>query len=185
LRPLDLFILMLVRDGLHTPYAWQARASVSLGASLPAVERLLSGDFVSEAKRGARGRREFTLTHSGRNELKKLDLYLERALDEEDDDLETVLRLVCMAISEGKLASARKLSLQAADQHARRSRRARKQAVTPAKGSGVAELYLAALSLCETNRQDATAKGLTSMSSLFDLGSDRIAAGRSRRKTGR
>lgn len=182
LRILDLFILVLVRDGLRTPYAWQARAGVSLGASLPAVGRLLSGGFLSEAEQGPRGRREFTLTHSGRSELRRVALYIERTLDEEDDDLETVLRLSSIAISDGRPELVRKLLLQAAEQHARRSRRARKLAVVPAKGSGVAELYIAALSHCERNRQDATARSLASLDLLIGLGADHTARGRRRRK---
>ena len=51
LRTLDLFLLTLVRDGIKTPYEWQARASVSLGASLPAVKRLLEGRLVTEAEK--------------------------------------------------------------------------------------------------------------------------------------
>ena len=49
----------------------------------------------------------------------------------------------------------------------------------------MAELYIAALSHCETNRQDATAEGLASMFSPFDLGSDRTPPMRGRREPGR
>ncbi len=102
LRTLDLFLLTLIRDGITTPYDRQARAGVSLGASLPAVRRLLAGGLVREADEGPRGRREFAVTRSGRSELQRTDPYLQHALDEAHGDLESALRLVCIAVSEGK-----------------------------------------------------------------------------------
>jgi DNA-binding PadR family transcriptional regulator len=185
LRTLDLFLLTLVRDGVSTPYEWQARAGVSLGASLPAVKRLLDGGMVSEAEKGSRGRREFRLTRSGRNELMKTDLYLEEALEEGRGDLESVLRLACIAISEAKAKPARKLLLLAAEEHAKRSRRAKRRAAAKLNDCSVAGLYSAALAHCETNRHTATAESLASLIPLLGLDSHRtppVRAGRKRRR---
>src|SRR5271163_2749534 len=65
--------------------------------------------MVSEAAKGSRGRREFRITRSGLNELQKTDLYLTDALEEQRGDLESVLRLACIAISEAKAEQARPL----------------------------------------------------------------------------
>jgi DNA-binding PadR family transcriptional regulator len=182
-RTLDLFLLTLVRDGIRTPYEWQARADVSLGASLPAVKRLLEGRLVSEAEKGSRGRREFHITRTGRRALSNIDFFMEQTLDERPGDLESVLRLACMAISEGKIELARKLLLQAAEEQAKRSRRAERQVSVAPKGPSAAELYIAALAHCDASRLDATSKSLTSLISAFKLDSDRASPVRRRRKS--
>ena len=107
------------------PYEWQARAGASLGASLPAVRRLLAGGLLNEAENGPRGRREFTITRLGRSELQRIDRYLEDGLQRTGGDLETLLRLVCIAVAEGNPELAKKLLLQGAEQHAKRSKNAR------------------------------------------------------------
>ncbi len=169
MRPLDLFLLTLVRDGLRTPYEWQARAGVSLGASLPAVKRLLEDGLATEAN-GSRGRREFRSTRSGRQALQHIDLNLEQALDEGPRGLESVLRLACIAISESKIEIAKKLVVQAAQEHAKRSRLAGRRASRPLKKSSAAELYTAALAHCEAIRLEATSKSLASLISVLGLG---------------
>lgn len=185
LRTLDLFILTLIKQGTPTPYGWQARAGVSLGASLPAVKRLLASDLVTEAEKGSRGRREFRITRSGWQALQDIDLNLEEAWDERPTDLESVLRLACMWMSEGKTDLAKKLLLQAAEEHGKRSRRAKRRASVPAKRSSVAELYSAALAHCDASRQEATAKSLAALISLHGLDPGKTAALHRRRKSTR
>jgi hypothetical protein len=181
-RTLDLFLLTLVRDGLRTQYEWQARAGVSLGASLPAVKCLLEGRLVTEAEKGSRGRREFRIARPGRQALQNVNLDLEQTLDERPGDLESVLRLTCMAISEGKIELAKKLLLQAAEEQAKRSRRAGRQASAPPKGSSAADLYTAALAYCDAGRFDETSKSLASLISIFELDSDSRASVPKRRR---
>src|SRR5271169_6842087 len=181
-RTLDLFLLTLVRDGIRTPYEWQARADVSLGASLPAVKRLLEGRLVTEAEKGSRGRREFHITRTGRRALDNIDFFIEQTLDERPEDLESVLRLACMAISQGKIELARKLLLQAVEEQAKRSRRAERQASVAPKGSSAAELYTAALAHCDASRLDATSKSLASVVSVLGLDFQRTSPARKRRK---
>ncbi len=181
-RTLDLFLLTLVRDGIRTPYDWQARAGVSLGASLPAVKRLLEGLLVTEAKKGLRGRREFQITRLGRGALDNIALYAKQAVDEPPGDLESVLRLACIAVSEGKIELARKILLQAAEEQAKRSQRAARHASAASKGSSAAELYTAALAHCDASRLDATSKSLVSVNSVLRLDTQRTSPVRKRRK---
>jgi hypothetical protein len=139
--------------------------------------------MVSEADKGSRGRREFRITRTGRNELLKTDLYLEEALEEETGDLESVLRLACIAISEAKAKPARKLLLLAGEEHAKRSRRAKRRSTLPVKESSLAELYSAAMAHCDAIRRGATSKALESLVSILELDADRTPSARTRRKS--
>ncbi len=69
LRPLEMFLLGLVRGGLITPYDWQAKGRVSLGASLPAARRLVKAGLLRKVKEGPHGRHEFGLTENGRRRI--------------------------------------------------------------------------------------------------------------------
>src|SRR5450755_625779 len=158
LRTLDLFLLTLVRDGINTPYEWQARGGVSLGASLPAVKRLLAGGLVSEAEKGSRGRRKFRIIRSGRQTVQNIDLNFEQALDEAPRDLKSVLRLASMAFSDARTEIGKKLLQQASEDNAKRARRARKQANIPLRESSAAKLYSAALAQCDANRLEASSE---------------------------
>ena len=182
---LDIFLLMLIRDGVSIPYDWQTRARISTGASLPAIRRLLLRGFVEEAEKSPRRRREFTITAAGRRELQGVDRYLEIGLDETIGDLESVLRLVCMAIVQGKREIARKLLVQAAEEHSKRSRRAKRSALVTSKDPSLADLYASALAHCEGNRQEATAKSIESLVSLLGLGPDPTSPSRRRSKRSR
>ncbi len=165
---LDLFVLMLIRDGVSTPYDMQVRANISTGATLPSIRRLLSNGLIKEAKKGPRGRREFSLTPSGRREVQSVA----RSLDTEaPGDLESVLRLACMAVVDGKPASARELLLQAAAQYAQRSRRAKKSTLAlQSERPTLAGLYAAALAHCDEKRHDATRKSLESLIIVWGAG---------------
>ncbi len=99
---LDMLILGLVDAGVNTPYTWQVQAGLSLGATLPAVRRLLAQNLLSEAAAGPRGRREFTITRNGRSELRKVDRYLEAAMLDPIGDLESVPRLFYLAVQSGR-----------------------------------------------------------------------------------
>jgi DNA-binding PadR family transcriptional regulator len=185
LRTLDLFLLTLVRDGIRTPYDWQAQAGVSLGASLPAIKRLVDGGMVVESAKGSRGRREFSITRSGRSELQKTDVYLAEASEDGPSDLESVLRLACIAISEGKPGPAKKLLLQSADEHAKRARRAKRRASVQLDDSSLAKLYSAAMAFCDESRQNATSESLASLISVLGLDPGRASRLPNRRKSTR
>ena len=175
IRPLDMFLLGLVRGGLKTPYDWQARARVSLGASLPAVRRLLDRDLIKKRVRGPRGRHEFSLTPLGDDELNNLKFYVEDALDRKIGDLETVLRLACLATVIGKNEVAKELFSGAVKEHRTRARLARSRAVIPESvESGLGSLYSTALTRCETEQEYAIADELESLKRNWDEESKKI-----------
>jgi hypothetical protein len=160
---LDLLILSLVDAGIDTPYRWQTQAGLSLGATLPAARRLLAGQLVSERKPGPRGRREFRITRSGRNELKNIDQYLDAALLEQVGDMESVLRLVAIALHAGRQDVAAHLLQEAASDYDRRAARAQKRASDLSERDGLAALYLATMTHCDADRLLAPAASLRSL----------------------
>jgi hypothetical protein len=164
---LDLLILSLVDAGIKTPYRWQTEAGLSLGASLPAVRRLLARHHVSEAAAGPRGRREFTITRTGRSELRNIGHYLDAASVEAVGELESVLRLFAIAIHAGRQDLAMHLLHEAAAEYDRRAGRAQKRASDSSQREGVAALYLATTAHCEADRLQAQAESLRSLVSQF------------------
>ncbi len=160
---LDLLILSLVDAGIDTPYRWQTQAGLSLGATLPAARRLLAGQLLSERKPGPRGRREFRITRSGRNELKNIDQHLDAALLEQVGDMESALRLFAIALQAGRQDVAAHLLQEAASEYDRRAARARKRASDSSQQDGVASLYLATVSHCDADRLLAQAASLRSL----------------------
>jgi DNA-binding PadR family transcriptional regulator len=66
---LDLFVLALIEAGISTPYELQISAGLSPGATIPALRRLVTGGWASQAKPGRRGRTEHRITPSGRRHV--------------------------------------------------------------------------------------------------------------------
>ena len=58
---LDLFLLGLIQSGVNTPYLLRERARLSVGATLPALERLQKNRFISRSEKGLRNKQEFEL----------------------------------------------------------------------------------------------------------------------------
>jgi hypothetical protein len=167
---LDLLILSLLDAGIDTPYRWQTQAGLSLGATLPAAPRLLASQLVSERKPGPRGRREFRITRSGRSELKAIDEHLDAVLLEQVGDMESMLRLVAIALHAGRQDAAVHLLQEAASKYDRRAGRAQRRASDSSQQDGVASLYLATVSHCDADRPKAQAASLRSLLSQIQKG---------------
>ena len=104
LTSLELMILSLVNGGRGTPYSLRS-AGLSVGSTLPALERLRTRKLLSRAGQGPRGRSDFALTATGvktlRQELRGLSLRLAR-----DNEPEEVLRLCAIAAASGRTKEA-------------------------------------------------------------------------------
>jgi len=161
LRPLEMFLLGLVKGGLITPYDWQAKGRISLGASLPAVRRLVDAGLLKQVAKGPRGRHEFGLTDKGWDELDQLDRYLDDAADQPLGDLESVVRLACLAMIVRRPRTAKKLLLEGSEEHRHRARLARKRATNrlPFK-SRLGGLYSILLAQCEAEQETSIANQL-------------------------
>jgi DNA-binding PadR family transcriptional regulator len=157
LTPLDMFLLGLVKGGLITPYDWQAKGRVSLGASLPAARRLVdAGLLLKEVSKepGSRERHEFRLTDKGHDELDELDNYIDDASKQPPADLESVVRLACLATIKGKNDIAKEILLEASEEHRHRAKLARKRASNRTLvRSGLGALYSLVLEQCEAEQE--------------------------------
>jgi DNA-binding PadR family transcriptional regulator len=161
LRPLEMFLLELVRGGLITPYDWQAKGRVSLGASLPAARRLVKEGLLRKVKKGPHGRHEFGLTDKSWDELDDLERYVKDASDQPFGDLESVVRLACLAMMLNKTGIAKKLLLEASEEHRHRARLARKRAASRAAfKSRLGGLYSMVLARCEAEQEICIANQL-------------------------
>lgn len=96
---LELFVLALVQRGVNTPYMLFTTAGLSPGATLPVLNRLEKAGFVRKGKPGARGRMEFEVTASGRQQLKVgWRPLLESPVA---GDIESILRTVALSVLSG------------------------------------------------------------------------------------
>lgn len=189
IRALDMFLLGLVKEGLITPYDWQARARISLGASLPATKRLLKSGLLKELAKGPRGRHEFGLTPEGRDAMLpgNLDRYLGDALDDPPGDLESAVRLACLATVIDNVKGAKQFLLEAADAHQRRARDAKKRAANKVPfRSKLGGLYSAVLAQCEEKQSAAIVDKLDALRDEWDkTAKDILQMWQEERKSGR
>ena len=189
IRALDMFLLGLVKEGLITPYDWQARARISLGASLPATKRLLKSGLLKELAKGPRGRHEFGLTPEGRDAMLpgNLDRYLGDALDDPPGDLESAVRLACLATVINDVKGAKQFLLEAADAHQRRARDAKKRAANKVPfRSKLGGLYSAVLAQCEEKQSAAIVDKLDALRDEWDkTAKDILQMWQEERKSGR
>lgn len=96
---LDLFILALIDGGVSTPYELQKAASLSQGATIPALHRLLEARFVRQGKPGARGRTDYKATAAGKKLVRNGWLPLIEAGP--SGDLDSDLRVALLVIWAG------------------------------------------------------------------------------------
>jgi DNA-binding PadR family transcriptional regulator len=181
---LDLFILALIADGVDTPYRWQRQAAISTGASLPSIRRLAARGLVNEAETGPRGRRRFSLTRAGRSELKNITQYVETALNKENLDVESLLRLAVFAYASGKRDLATSLLKQSAVYRQRRIDRQQRSLSYPLSAS-MAESYSEVIAQFEIERQEAAIRTINLLISNMNAEARRKTASRKGPETGR
>jgi hypothetical protein len=58
LTSLELFLLELIKDGANTPYLLKEKAGVSVGAALPALNRLAERGLIRRGTAAARNKQE-------------------------------------------------------------------------------------------------------------------------------
>ena len=97
---LDLYILSLLERGLETPYDLNRKGGISLGASTPALKRLIDNKLVRRANGPAAGKRRanrYSLTEAGREQAHQgwRPYFKELRVPA---DLDSVLRLVDLAM---------------------------------------------------------------------------------------
>ena len=171
MRPLDMFLLGLVKEGLITPYDWHAKAQVSLGASLPAAKRLLNSGLLKKVAKGPRGRHEFGLSAEGRAAVSRRNLvsYIKDVWDDPPGDLESAVRIACLATVVDDIKGAEHFLREAADAHQRRARAAKKRAAREVQfRSKLGGLYSAVLAQCEQRQAAAVMEKLDVLGKEWD-----------------
>ncbi len=96
---MDLFILALIDGGVTTPYELQKSASLSQGATIPALQRLLEARLVRQGKPGPRGRTDYKVTAAGKRLLK--GGWLALIEDGPSGDVDSDLRVALLALLGG------------------------------------------------------------------------------------
>lgn len=119
---LDLFLLVLISQGIDTAYRMQSLAGISQGTSLQSLKRLAEQKLIRAGKEGPRRRKQFFLTRSGQSCLKQnvrsLGLKLEPA-----SDFESILRTaLLLAFTKCDHKTASSFLKEAAAQRRRRMR---------------------------------------------------------------
>ena len=100
LTSLELLLLALVEQGCNTPYRLKEDAGISIGAALPALNRLKDRGLLKRAEQSARNKQEFEVTAVGK---KAIGSEAKRLLAEfragQPHEAESVLRLAALALS--------------------------------------------------------------------------------------
>jgi DNA-binding PadR family transcriptional regulator len=161
---LDLLLLLLIHRGTNTPYLLRSRAGISLGASLPALKRLLGNRFIKKSKPGQRGKREFALTPAGHSQIANISQHLQSALAQPVTDVDSALRLAACAIFTGSSEVAVELLQKSADDFDRRSGKVR-NALPEFQTDELPDLYAAATARCEADRLQSSASSLRVLAS--------------------
>src|ERR1700674_192044 len=103
LSVLDVFVLSLLDRGLETPYDLQRQGGLSLGASTPALQRLVKGNLVVRAESASatnRPRHLYQLTPTGKREARAAwKPFLEG--NDSPPDIDSILRIADMAAHHG------------------------------------------------------------------------------------
>ena len=103
LTSLELFLLELIKEGANTPYLLKEKAGVSVGAALPALNRLADRGLIRRGTASARNRQEYELTAAGRKaSTLALEELLEAAIGTPPSDTDSLLRVIALALAEHK-----------------------------------------------------------------------------------
>lgn len=96
---LDLFVLALLESGISTPYELQQAASLSPGATVPALQRLVEAGYARQGNPAARGRTDHRVTAAGSRVLKTG--WRSLIEDGPSGDLDADLRVALLALRVG------------------------------------------------------------------------------------
>ena len=110
LTSLEVLLLALVEQGCNTPYRLKEDAGISVGAALPALNRLKSRGLLERATQSARNKQEFEVTARGKkaivSETKRLLAELRTG---QSNDVESALRLAALTLSKNQAPAAESL----------------------------------------------------------------------------
>jgi DNA-binding PadR family transcriptional regulator len=107
LSSLELMLLVLVDEGLQTPYALKG-AGFSIGSTQPALGRLVERNLLARGKEASRRRMEYALTRAGRKAKTEGLRSLSNRLTQQQP-VEELLRSCALALYAGKRSEVAKV----------------------------------------------------------------------------
>jgi DNA-binding PadR family transcriptional regulator len=153
----------LVDQGWKTPYRLKEAAGISVGAALPALNRLQSQGLLKRAEVAARKKQEFDVTSAGKkavsNEMKRL---LKDCRETPPNDAESALRLAALAFFSKRRGIAVSL-LKSTGEVRRRQARLRSEQATNVVATDLATLYRRMGEACEAARSEAEAEAMITL----------------------
>jgi DNA-binding PadR family transcriptional regulator len=168
LSVLDAFILSLLDRGLETPYDLQRQGGLSLGASTPALRRLVKADLIERAEGESatnRPRHQYQLTANGKREARAAwKPFLEG--DDRASDMDSLLRVVDMAAHyRAEKPKIRSFLKRAAERKSQLAQHADLSSTATRSGDRI--LYMSMRARCDANRLTAEADALRKIAGLF------------------
>jgi DNA-binding PadR family transcriptional regulator len=165
LTTLEVLLLAMVDQGWKTPYRLKEAAGISVGAALPALNRLQGRGLLKRAEVAARNKQEYELTAAGKkamtSELKRL---LKEYRETPPHDSESALRLAALAFFSKRRGIAASL-LKNTGEARRRLARLKAEEVGRVVATDLAALYRRMGEACEAARSQAEAEALISLAS--------------------
>jgi len=96
---LELFLLALLERDVITPYAMQQVGSISQGAALPCLRRLVDQGMASQGDKKARRRTDYCITAAGKKHLRS---NWRRLLKQDPpSDIDSVIRILALSTMMG------------------------------------------------------------------------------------
>lgn len=161
---LDLFLLALIDSGVSTAYAFKEKAGLSVGATLPAVRRLVKSGFVVRGEKLERNRQNLELTTTGKSELQNsMKHFLIDYQDHPPGDSGSVLRICAMALTNGKKLGAMKLLVAAAQDRKKRTRSLAQERSGSFAQTNLASIYLQMSKRCAAANLNAESEAFSSI----------------------
>jgi hypothetical protein len=169
LTSLELFLLNLVAQGVSTPYLLKASAGLSVGATLPALNRLKDRKLLHRAETAARNKQEFEITAFGKkvmmSETKRL---LAEAESTPPTDTESTLRLAALAFFSKKRSTAASL-LKRAGEARRQLSKARINDGVQFTTTDLPSLFRSLSKTCEAARSDGEGDALIALAGKLKI----------------
>lgn len=165
LTSLELLLLALVDRGWKTPYRLKEAAGISVGAALPALNRLKDRKLLQKAELGARNKQEFEVTSAGRKAItREMKNLINQARETPPGDVESVLRLAGLAFFSKRPGIAVSL-LKSAGESGRRLAKLKAEQADQLVAGDLASLYRTMNEICEAARSQAESEAMITLAS--------------------
>jgi DNA-binding PadR family transcriptional regulator len=163
LTTLELLLLSLVDRGWKTLYRLKDAAGISVGAALPALNRLQDRGLLKRAEVAARNKQEFDVTSAGMKAMtREMKRLLQECRETPPNDVESVLRLAALAFFSKRRGTAVSL-LNNAGEARRRLAKLRSEEIGNVVATDLAILYRRMGEACEAARSEAEAEAMITL----------------------